>query len=251
MPIIDLIIFTYYIQNLTHDKTIFINCLERLKEIIEKLDPLFNSIKSFEGSVLLEDLIQYLSSKKNCQSQYFSTPILQAMSAVHAYIIMFVHICRTGQGDIRAISIEQWGSQLGIDIINQLSRIYISLVWESTLLLGLNDSTSQKYEFVKTQLEKLNSLLKSSSAESENAASPMEVDSDNDPVCTSCGNRDNEKKKGKQIVGPFTKNTQQKYIKPLLTVASKLGRSLAELFGLLVKVCRLSELINSISNVYF
>ena len=221
---------------MTHEKTIFSSCLEKLKEIIEKLDPLFSSVKNFEGSVLLEDLIHTLSSKKSASSQYFVTPILQAMSAVHAYIVMFVHICRTGQGEIRAISIEQWGSELGIEIITQLSRIYISLVWESTLLLGLNDTNSQKYEFVKCQLDKLNSLLKCSN-ENESVASPMEVDSDNDPVCSSCGNRSENEKKTKPGSVPFSKNTQQKYIKPLLTVASKLGRSLAELFGLLVKVC--------------
>lgn len=220
---------------MTHEKTIFTSCLTKLKEIIEKLDPLFNGNKSFEGSVLLEDLIQSLSSKKSASQNFFS-PILQSMSSVHAYIVMFVHICRTGQGDIRAISIEQWGSQLGIDIISQLSRIYISLVWESTLLLGLNDSNSQKYEVVKTQLDKLYSLLKYSS-ENDNVASPMEVDSDNtDPVCSSCGNRNENEKKSKSASVAFSKNTQQKYIKPLLTVASKLGRSLAELFGLLVKV---------------
>lgn len=222
-------------QNLTHEKTIFTSCLTKLKEIVEKLDPLFNGNKSFEGSVLLEDLIQSLGSKKNVSQNYVS-PILQSMSSVHAYIVMFVHICRTGQGDIRAISIEQWGSQLGIDIISQLSGIYISLVWESTLLLGLNDSNSQKYEVVKTQLDKLYSLLKYSN-ENENVASPMEVDSDNtDPVCSSCGNRNENEKKSKSAPAAFSKNTQQKYIKPLLTVASKLGRSLAELFGLLVKV---------------
>ncbi len=222
-------------QNLTHEKTIFTSCLTKLKEIIEKLDPLFNGNKPFEGSVLLEDLIQSLGSKKGA-SQNFISPILQSMSSVHAYIVMFVHICRTGQGDIRAISIEQWGSQLGIDIISQLSKIYIALVWESTLLLGLNDSNSQKYEFVKTQLERLNSLLKSSS-ENDNVASPMEVDSDNnDPGCPGCVPRNDSEKKGKSTPVAFSKNTQQKYIKPLLTVASKLGRSLAELFGLLVKV---------------
>ncbi|KAJ6222788.1 hypothetical protein RDWZM_001333 [Blomia tropicalis] len=222
--------------NLTHEKNIFIQCLGQLKEIIENLNSLFHSVKSFEGSVLLEDLIECLGSRKSFQSQYFITPILQAMSAVHAYIIMFAHICRTGQGDIRAISIELWGSELGIDIMTQLSRVYISLVWESTLLLGLNDATSQKYEFVKVQLEKLSSLLKNST-ENENVASPMEVDTDLDPVCSNCGNRAETEKKSKAGPVSFNKNTQQKYIKPLLTVASKLGRSLAELFGLLVKLC--------------
>lgn len=156
---------------------------------------------------------------------------------VTCFKFLAVHICRTGQGEIRAISNEQWGSPLGIDIITQLSRIYISLVWESTLLLGLNDTNSQKFEFVKAQMDKLNSLLKCTN-DSENVASPMEVDSDIDPVCSSCGNRSENEKKGKYSSAVFSSknNTQQKYIKPLLTVASKLGRSLAELFGLLVKV---------------
>lgn len=213
------------------------------------MEPLYNGRMPFEGSVLLEDLNQSLSSRKGA-SQNFISSMLQSMSSVHAYIVMFVHICRTGQGDIRAISIEQWGSQLGIDIISQLSKIYISLVWESTLLLGLNDSNSQKYELVKIQLERLNSLLKSSS-EVENVASPMEVDSDNnDPVCSSCVNRSENEKKSKSPV-TCSKNTQQKYIKPLLTVASKLGRSLAELFGLLVKVYFTQTCYQLLSHNYF
>lgn len=156
------------------------------------------------------------------------------MAATHSFIVMFIHICRTGQGDIRQLSTDQWGSKLGIEIINQLSNLYISLVWESTVLLGLNDSNSQKYEFVKLQLEKLHSLLKIN-VDNENVSSPMEVDLDNDSLCSSCGNKP-ETVPEKKSKPSSSKYTHQKYIKPLLTVASRLGRSLAELFGLFVKL---------------
>ena len=219
-----------------------------MEEIFVKLDPLINSMKSFNGSVLLEDLIVHLNSKKNINQiqPNLITPLLQAMASTHSFIVMFMHICRTGQGDIRQISIELWGSKLGIEIINQLSNLYISLVWESTLLLGLNDTNLLKYEFVKLQLEKLNSLLKNN-VENENVSSPMEVDVDTDSICSSCGNKpETDTKKCKTT----SKNTHQKYIKPLLTVASRLGRSLAELFGLFVKVCFNLVLFNTYTSFF-
>ena len=50
---------------------------------------------------------------------------------------MFVHVCRTGQPDIRTISVSHWGSELGLAVLAGLSRLYTSLVWESTVLLAL------------------------------------------------------------------------------------------------------------------
>jgi len=41
------------------------------------------------------------------------------------------------QSEIRAISVNQWGSQLGLSVLNKLSQLYCSLVWESTVLLSL------------------------------------------------------------------------------------------------------------------
>ncbi|KAH7639382.1 e3 ubiquitin-protein ligase huwe1-like protein [Dermatophagoides farinae] len=251
--------------NLTHEKDIFTKGLEKLKEILEKLSPLSQTAKTFNGSILLEDLINHLSTKKAVN---FVTPVLQLMAAAHAYIVMFLQICRTSQGEIRSISIDQWGSPLGIEIIGLLSQLYIALVWESTLLLGLNDSTSQKYEFVKIQIEKLNTLLKQSVNNGNNQAStssdmmmnvdgtlsamsPMEVDNfdaNSDPSISASISQDNSKisKNSSKLimatnsavaVKSSSHHQHQKYIKPLLAVASRLGRALAELFGLLVKLC--------------
>lgn len=41
------------------------------------------------------------------------------------------------QSEIRAISVNQWGSALGLSVLGKLSQLYCSLVWESTVLLSL------------------------------------------------------------------------------------------------------------------
>ena len=79
------------------------------------------------------------------------------MSAAHAYIMMFVHVCRTGQSDIRTISVNNWGSELGLRVIKGLSQLYTSLVWESTVLLALcsEDTLPPGCEFGKADMDKL------------------------------------------------------------------------------------------------
>ena len=79
------------------------------------------------------------------------------MSAAHAYIMMFVHVCRTGQSDIRTISVSHWGSALGLQVIKGLSQLYTSLVWESTVLLALcsEDTLPHGCEFGKADMDKL------------------------------------------------------------------------------------------------
>ena len=85
------------------------------------------------------------------------TPLLHHMSAAHAYIMMFVHVCRTGQSDIRTISVNNWGSELGLRVIKGLSQLYTSLVWESTVLLALcsEDTLPPGCEFGKADMDKL------------------------------------------------------------------------------------------------
>lgn len=162
------------------------------------------------------------------------------------------------QSDIRSISVNHWGSELGLKVLNGLSRLYTSLVWESTVLLALcsEDILPPGCEFGKADMEKLlpkdfkpekdgkeedgegSSLTREtgemgsngvraameSLTTSESIGSPMEV-SDSQTSQTS------DKKK----ISP-TLQAQIKQLKPLLSVSSRLCRTLAELFGLLVKL---------------
>lgn len=59
------------------------------------------------------------------------------MAAAHSYIQMFIHVCRTSQADIRIMSVGHWGSELGLTVLRGLSKLYSSLVWESSVMLAL------------------------------------------------------------------------------------------------------------------
>ncbi len=61
------------------------------------------------------------------------------------------------QSDIRTISVSNWGSDLGLEVLKGLSKLYTSLVWESTVLLAFcsEDILPADTEFGKADLEKL------------------------------------------------------------------------------------------------
>ncbi|GFT18781.1 e3 ubiquitin-protein ligase HUWE1 [Nephila pilipes] len=244
------------ILNLAHEPQVLKQGLLHLNEVLQSLEYLHRPVDPPGGSVLLEELISAPNVSDATLSAQ-STPLLHYMSAAHAYIIMFIHVCRTGQSDIRTISISHWGSELGLSVLKGLSSLYTSLVWESTVLLALCSSDSalaEDIQFGRQQLEKL--LPKESKVEKEeggvgssaelgssnvtsamealstNSSSAMDIDDGCHCISTdeSANGNSGEKFKPKSF-------SQIKQIKPLLSGASRLGRALAELFGLLVKLC--------------
>ncbi|XP_063792486.1 E3 ubiquitin-protein ligase HUWE1 isoform X8 [Pseudophryne corroboree] len=244
------------ILTLSHEPKVLQEGLLQLDSILSSLDPLHRPIESPGGSVLLRELA-CAGNVADATLSAQATPLLHALTAAHAYIMMFVHTCRVGQSEIRAISVNQWGSQLGLNVLNKLSQLYCSLVWESTVLLSLctPNSLPSGCEFGQADMQKLApkeektaSTLpqgaKRADGEVESSASseettgllegigldgdtlaPMETDepSTSDP-------------KGKPKITPAMA-ARIKQIKPLLSASSRLGRALAELFGLLVKLC--------------
>lgn len=245
------------ILNLAHEPQVLRQGLLHLNEVLQSLEPLHKPLESPGGSVLLEELIS-APNLNDAVLSASSTPLLHSMAAAHAYIIMFVHVCRTGQSDIRTISISHWGSELGLSVLKGLSSLYTSLVWESTVLLALcsDNALPADCQFGRQQLEKLlpkdlsklekqddsasgithavgefgsNGVTSAMEALTTNgSASTMDVDDVGQVEGCASGS---EKGKSKQL------QMQIKQIKPLLSGASRLGRALAELFGLLVKLC--------------
>ena len=61
------------------------------------------------------------------------------------------------QTDVRSISVSHWGSDLGLMVLKGLSKLYTSLVWESTVLLAFcsEDILPSDCDFGKADLEKL------------------------------------------------------------------------------------------------
>ncbi|XP_075041003.1 E3 ubiquitin-protein ligase HUWE1 isoform X9 [Mixophyes fleayi] len=244
------------ILTLSHEPKVLQEGLLQLDSILSSLDPLHRPIEAPGGSVLLRELA-CAGNVADATLSAQATPLLHALTAAHAYIMMFVHTCRVGQSEIRAISVNQWGSQLGLNVLNKLSQLYCSLVWESTVLLSLctPNSLPSGCEFGQADMQKLapkeektvstlpqgakraDGEVESTSASDETTGllegigldgdtlAPMETDepSTSDP-------------KGKPKITPAMA-ARIKQIKPLLSASSRLGRALAELFGLLVKLC--------------
>uniref|UniRef100_A0A3Q2ZU34 E3 ubiquitin-protein ligase HUWE1 n=1 Tax=Kryptolebias marmoratus TaxID=37003 RepID=A0A3Q2ZU34_KRYMA len=233
------------ILTLSHEPKVLQEGLCQLDSILTSLEPLHRPIEMPGGSVLLRELAN-AGHVTDATLSARATPLLHALTAAHAYILMFVHTCRVGQSEIRAISVNQWGSQLGLSVLNKLSQLYCSLVWESTVLLSLctPNSLPPGCEFGQADMQKLvpkeekpsgktdtvsvdsaaGGLLEGMCLDGDTLA-PMETDepSTSDP-------------KAKSKLTPAMA-TRIKQIKPLLSASSRLGRALAELFGLLVKLC--------------
>uniref|UniRef100_A0A8C3HWB1 E3 ubiquitin-protein ligase HUWE1 n=1 Tax=Chrysemys picta bellii TaxID=8478 RepID=A0A8C3HWB1_CHRPI len=247
------------ILTLSHEPKVLQEGLLQLDSILSSLEPLHRPIEAPGGSVLLRELA-CAGNVADATLSAQATPLLHALTAAHAYIMMFVHTCRVGQSEIRAISVNQWGSHLGLSVLSKLSQLYCSLVWESTVLLSLctPNSLPTGCEFGQADMQKLvpkeekaapNAPQGAKKAEGEaeavaggsvepsaqgllegigldgDALAPMETD---EPSTADA--------KGKAKITPAMA-ARIKQIKPLLSASSRLGRALAELFGLLVKLC--------------
>ncbi|KAK7867832.1 hypothetical protein R5R35_008271 [Gryllus longicercus] len=231
------------ILNLSHEPQVLKIGLMQLSVVLDSLRPLHCPIEEPGSSVLLHELAT-APNLETAFSTASATPLLHAMSAAHGYVVMFVHVCRTGQTEIRSLSISHWASELGLSVLRGLARLYSSLVWESTLLLALcsDDIIPADSRFGKEDLEKLlPPELRSDDApwrstpneagSSSTSVEAMNTDDDIQVIVEECGYK--TKEGSRQLPSAI----QLKYIRPLLGASSRLGRALAELFGLLVKLC--------------
>ena len=158
-------------------------------------------------------------------------------------------------------------------MLKGLSRLYSSLVWESTVLLALcnEDILPAESEFGLVDMEKLGQKCakNNETAERDNKKDDVsddktDRDGDNTPglvrgnhemgsngvslAMQSLSTQDSKPTSAMDVETATTSDeSNKKYrsviqlqaaqIKPLLTASSRLGRSLVELFGLLVKLC--------------
>nr|XP_057941106.1 E3 ubiquitin-protein ligase HUWE1 isoform X7 [Doryrhamphus excisus] len=246
------------ILTLSHEPKVLQEGLCQLDTILTSLEALHRPIEVPGGSVLLRELAN-AGHVTDATLSARATPLLHALTAAHAYILMFVHTCRVGQSEIRAISVNQWGSQLGLSVLNKLSQLYCSLVWESTVLLSLctPNSLPPGCEFGQADMQKLlpKEEKPSSSAANTAASGSRRADSEAVPVESSTGGLLESMSLDGDSLAPMETDepastdpkakskltpamaTRIKQIKPLLSASSRLGRALAELFGLLVKLC--------------
>ena len=144
------------ILSLAHESGVLQRGLHCLNEKLHALAPLHEALPPPGGSVLLRELASAPNPAEATTSPQ-STPLLHTLSSVHAYIMMLVHVGKTSQGEIRQLSLNQWGTELGQEVLKELTKLYTSLVWESTVLLALcsDDTLPPGCSFGKEDADKL------------------------------------------------------------------------------------------------
>lgn len=88
--------FGISLQNLSREPQVLKVGLTKLDEVLEKLSPLHKPLDPPGGSVLLRELASVASPTDATLSPQ-ATPLLHTLSSCHAYVMMFVHVCRMGQ----------------------------------------------------------------------------------------------------------------------------------------------------------
>uniref|UniRef100_H2YZN3 Uncharacterized protein n=1 Tax=Ciona savignyi TaxID=51511 RepID=H2YZN3_CIOSA len=233
---------------LLREPTVVRECLAHVLDILNDLKPLFlrTSDEDRPASVLLHELTQNAESAENT-----GPSLIKSLVHLHAFVTLFLTLPRANQNEIRTIIVNEWGSAMGITALEGLNKLYRSLIWESTVLLALctpgaipeesqfGEGHPLKIVTVKTVTlplsaqnrkilgeKELERLLSCTDLLKPDVGDTMEMEGTDVKIATS---------KNKVCLSPAF-SARIKCIKPVLTVASKLGRSLAELFGLLVKL---------------
>lgn len=254
--------------------------LKSLEKVLEELQVLHKPLNTPGGSVLLEEFVQVAARHSTTDPSQLAnlTPLLHSMSAAHAYVVMFIYICRTSHLETRNISVNHWGKDRGLDVLKSLSHLYTALVWESTVLISITSAdpnihsnqmrmapTQTASQFGRAQLERLptgvsndteiedtttvisapsadTNMEQTSSSSQTETLSVGTVNMDVDDNSKSAAEKKSKSRANKVLAA------QMKLIKPLLSNTSKLGKGLAELFTLLVKLSVGSPIRNRRSN---
>lgn len=234
------------ILNLAHEPLVLKTGLSQLNEVLNLLKPLYNYMEAPGGSVLLHELV----NAPNLETAFTSdtaTPLLHAMNAAYGYIIMFAQVCRTSQSEIRNLAMNHWGSELGLTVLKGLSELYTALIWESTALLALTteDFIPAGCDFGKEDMDKLIRPEPTNEGESSGWSGGASSDMGSNGMTTAMEALSTDPppvpmevdEKPSVTTGRISPNSHRiTYPKHLLGLTSKMGRALAELFAILVKV---------------
>lgn len=259
---------------LARDPRVVQEALRSLDEVLDALQVLHKPLASAGGSVLLEEYGQVASNTNISDPNILSnlTPILHSMSAAHAYVVMFSCINRSNHLETRNICINHWGKDRGLEVLKKMSKLYMALVWESTILITitkgdqlpqyLHQKTSQPTpttsdNYGMSQLDRLPIINVPNESENDDSQNqqqqaqtsdqinegqePRPTSTKTDSTQTTTMDVDDTSKSSMSERRSKSRSKklffeQSKLIKPLLVSTSRLGKGLAELFALLVKL---------------
>jgi hypothetical protein len=106
--------------------------------------------------VLIRELAQGSDNPFDACNNPSQTPLLHSITSVHSLIYLLITLGKINQNDVRTLTINKWGGDLGVHVLKALSKLYQNLIWESSMLLWLcNEEQTQQQLHQLIQLQHL------------------------------------------------------------------------------------------------
>ena len=152
------------ILHLAREPQVIDQALNCLAEALSKCETLYygyiNSSKSsaaaasplVDGSVLIRELAQAQNPLDACNWP-LQTPLLHSISSIHSFIYLLITCGKINHNDVRNLTTSKWGGELGVRVLKDLCKLYMNLIWESSMLLWLCNEEQQQQ-----QLQQLHQL---------------------------------------------------------------------------------------------
>ena len=285
------------ILHLAREPQVIDQALSSLAEALAKSETLYNAhintsklgakAAAIDGSVLIRELAQAENPLDACNWPA-QTPLLHSISSIHSFIYLLITLGKINHTDVRNLTTNKWGSDIGVKVLKDLCKLHMNLIWEGSMLLWLCNeeqqqqqlqqlqqlqqiqqlsqmqdflaqtannhlaqliqqlsSSSTNFEFNKSDLDKIKSCLMShassaaaASCHIHTAPAPVQASADAEAHAAEKMDATVESKQpapsAPQPAQPYV--SYSKLLRPLFNSSSKLGRSLCEMFGLLVKL---------------
>jgi hypothetical protein len=246
---------------------VFTQCIQRLTDILLKLNDAWSGHHT-HGSVLLHELACSSNPAIALESAQMS-PLLHCMVSAHSYINILSVLCKVTQSDIKTLMINHWTSRAGLALLDHLSTLCRSLIWECTVLLalctpghipddsdfGMDDIKKLVPEFdrktscliIESTVPK-ETVKEDATAESSDSSSAMPpaagavleqlIELESESTESPAGPVKQERSALNEKMAKLSPQlaTIIKHIRPLLTVASRLGRSVSDIYAVLVRL---------------
>lgn len=234
------------IMILSRNQCVLSACCARIQPVLKRLDRMHNVSEQPRTSLLVEELAAS-DDPFDALTNPDKSPMLHSLTSVHAYVITMMNTCKQSIAEARNRNLSLLGSQPNYRIVQTLCKLYLALVWESTVLLGLCSESNTNYLNSAPGRQELNILTEvmikelkktgesSSSGDGNGVSRAMESLSTADHSPPQAMDIEGDQKHEK-LLKHAQSQAKIKFLKPLLSVTSRLGRALADLFGVLSKM---------------
>lgn len=143
------------ILHLARESQVIDQALTSLHRALQKSEKAYELLVNARKKLLKTELIDgsvLLCELGECDNPLdaSNTPLLHSISSIHSLVYLLITLGKINQNEVRNLVIAKWGGDMGVLVLKDLSKLYMNLIWESSMLLWLCNEEQQQ-----TQLQQL------------------------------------------------------------------------------------------------